>query len=53
MKTKRDHGKKKSYRTPRLVAYGDFHTLTQTGKGGNKGDGAGVPKTRSGSPLSG
>lgn len=53
MKTKIEDRKKKPYRTPRLVAYGDFRTLTQTGKGGNKADGAGVPKTRSGSPLPG
>lgn len=53
MKTKRAHGKKKTYRSPRLQTYGDFRKLTQTGKGGNKADGAGVPKTRSGSPLAG
>lgn len=53
MKPKHERRKKKSYRPPRLVAYGDFRKLTQTGKGGTKGDGAGVPKTRSGSPIAG
>lgn len=37
--------KKKPYRTPRLVEYGDFRTITQ-GKGGNMDDGAGVAATR-------
>lgn len=53
MKSKRENRKRKPYGPPRLVAYGDFRTLTQTGKGGTKGDGVGVPKTRQGSPLAG
>lgn len=53
MKPKRENRKRKPYRRPRLVAYGDFRTLTQTGKGGTKGDGVGVPKTRQGSPGGG
>ena len=48
MKTKKDHRKKKPYRSPHLVTYGDFRSLTRvTGsKGGNKGDGGGNPNTR-------
>ena len=53
MKTKREKPKKKNYRRPRLVAYGDFRTLTRTGKGGSQGDGVGPPKTRQGSPQAG
>lgn len=53
MKSKHERRKKKTYRPPRLVTYGDFRKITQTGKGGNKADGAGVPKTRLGSPLPG
>lgn len=37
--------KKKAYRTPRLVEYGDLRTITQ-GKGGNMDDGVGVAATR-------
>ena len=37
--------KKKPYRTPRLVEYGDLRTITQA-KGGNMDDGAGVPATK-------
>lgn len=37
--------KKKPYRTPRLVEYGDLRTITQ-GKGGSMDDGAGVAATR-------
>ena len=37
--------KKKPYRTPRLVEYGDLQTITQ-GKGGNMDDGAGVAATK-------
>ncbi len=49
----RENKKKKPYRAPRLVAYGDFRKLTRTGKGGKKGDAGGVPKTRLGSDLGG
>ena len=47
MKAKKDHRKKKPYRSPRLVTYGDFRSLTrmQGAKGGNKNDG-GVSTTR-------
>ena len=37
--------KKKPYRTPRLVEYGDLRTITQ-GKGGNMNDGTGVAATK-------
>jgi hypothetical protein len=37
--------KKKPYSSPRLVAYGDFRTLTR-GKGGTSGDGQGKPNTK-------
>jgi len=53
MKTKKKNRKKNPYSPPRLVAYGDFRKLTQTGKGGTKGDGVGPPKTRQGSPGGG
>lgn len=48
MKIKKDHRKKKPYRSPQLVTYGDFRSLTRlTGaKGGTKNDGGGVPRTR-------
>lgn len=49
----REKRKKKPYHAPRLVAYGDFRKLTRTGKGGKKGDGLGVPKTRSGQDIGG
>jgi len=51
MKSKRQDGKKKAYTSPRLVAYGDFRTLTSTtAKGGASADG-GKPQTRvSGTP---
>jgi hypothetical protein len=40
MKSKREGRKKKPYRRPRLVAYGDFRTLTRTtAKGGTQKDG--------------
>ncbi len=51
MKFKTTQKKKKPYRPPRVVVYGDFRTLTQTGKGGSKADGAGVPKSRQGQAL--
>ena len=37
--------KKKPYRAPRLVEYGDLRTITQ-GKGGNMDDGTGVAATK-------
>lgn len=48
MKAKKDRRKKKPYRFPHLVTYGDFRSLTRvTGaKGGTKNDGGGSPRTR-------
>lgn len=46
MKSK-TQGKKKPYRPPRLVVYGDLRRLTMA-KGGQKGDGGGNPKTKAG-----
>jgi len=48
MKAKKDRRKKKPYRSPHLVAYGDFRSLTRvTGaKGGSKNDGGSNPRTR-------
>ena len=37
--------KKKPYRAPRLVEYGDLRTITR-GKGSNMSDGAGQPATK-------
>ena len=37
--------KKKPYRAPRLVEYGDLRTITQA-KGGNMDDGTGVAATK-------
>lgn len=37
--------KKKQYRAPRLVEYGDLRTITQ-GKGGTMDDGTGVAATK-------
>ena len=37
--------KKKPYRAPRLVEYGDLRKITQ-GKGGSMDDGTGAPATR-------
>ena len=37
--------KKKKYRAPRLVEYGDLRTITK-GKGGNMDDGTGEPATK-------
>lgn len=49
MKSKTKSPKKKSYRPPRLVVYGDLRRLTMV-KGGTAGD-AGKPVTRlSGAP---
>lgn len=36
---------KNSYHSPRLVVYGDLRRLTMA-KGGTKGDGPGVPRTK-------
>ncbi|MFQ5804456.1 MAG: lasso RiPP family leader peptide-containing protein [Candidatus Methylomirabilales bacterium] len=41
--------KKKTYRPPRLVAYGDFRTLTLA-KGGGANDGGSKPKTKASGP---
>ncbi len=41
--------RRKPYRSPRLVVYGDLRRLTKMfamAKGGAKGDGGGVPMTR-------
>ncbi len=44
MKSKGQNRKKKPYRPPRLVTYGDFRSLTGTSsKGGTKGDGGNPP----------
>lgn len=45
MKAKTAVQRRKPYRPPRLVVYGDLRRLTRA-KGGNKGDGAGKPSTR-------
>ncbi|MBI3454388.1 MAG: lasso RiPP family leader peptide-containing protein [Candidatus Rokubacteria bacterium] len=45
MKAKTTAQRRKPYRPPRLVVYGDLRRLTMT-KGGNKGDGGGKPTTR-------
>ncbi len=46
MKSKGENRKKKPYRSPRLVTYGDFRSLTRVAsKGGVKGDGA-LPKSK-------
>ncbi len=45
MKPKSARPKKKTYRPPRLVVYGDLRRLTMA-KGGTSGDG-GKPATRS------
>jgi len=51
MKSKSQNRKKKPYTSPRLVAYGDFRTLTRaTTKGGIATDGGGKPQTRVGGP---
>jgi len=42
---------RKPYRPPRLKIHGDLRMLTLTTKGGTRSDGAGRPKTRSGSPA--
>jgi len=52
MKSKSQNRKKKPYSSPRLVAYGDFRTLTRvSAKGGTSNDGTGKPTTKlSGGP---
>lgn len=45
MNPETQHPKKKPYRPPRLVAYGDLRTLSME-KGGTKSDGGGKPRTR-------
>lgn len=47
MKSKTSGEKKKPYRSPRIVVYGDLHRLTMA-KGGKKSDGGGVPKSKAG-----
>jgi hypothetical protein len=48
MKSKRENRKKKAYRPPRLVTYGDFRSLTRA-KGGGANDGGGAkPATKAG-----
>ncbi len=46
-KSKPESQKRKHYRPPRLVAYGDFRSLTRI-KGGGNADGQGKPKTKAG-----
>lgn len=47
MKSKGEKRTKKIYSTPRLVAYGDFRTLTRvSAKGGTSNDGGGKPRTK-------
>lgn len=51
MTTKPTGSKKKPYRSPRLVVYGDLRRLTAlvappAVKGGSKSDGGGRPKTK-------
>jgi len=47
--SREDELRKRPYRRPRLVVYGDFRALTGKGggaKGGAKNDAKGTPKTR-------
>lgn len=47
MRPKAENRKKKPYRSPRLVTYGDFRTITRA-KGGSANDGGGPkPATKS------
>ncbi len=47
MKSKGQNRKKKPYRSPRLVTYGDFRSLTRgAAKGGMKNDGGGRPQSK-------
>lgn len=45
MRPKTTDQKRKPYRPPRLVVYGDLRSLTMA-KGGTKGDGTGKPATK-------
>ncbi len=45
MKSKSQNRKKRPYSRPRLVAYGDFRSLTRS-KGGTSDDGPGKPITK-------
>ncbi len=45
MRSKKTARKKKPYRPPRLVVYGDLRRLTR-GKGGSNPDGGGLPRTK-------
>lgn len=45
MKPKTTNQKKKPYRSPRLVVYGDLRRLTMT-KGGTNVDASGNPKSK-------
>ena len=36
----------KPYHTPRLVVYGDLPRLVAMAKPGSRGDGSGIPKTK-------
>ncbi|MFQ5656813.1 MAG: lasso RiPP family leader peptide-containing protein [Candidatus Methylomirabilales bacterium] len=47
MKSKNQRPKRKAYRPPRLVVYGNFRSLTRA-KGGTKQDGGGKANTRTG-----
>lgn len=49
MKAETQPPKKKPYRPPRLVAYGDLRTLTKA-KGGINNDGGGKPRTKVSGP---
>ncbi len=48
--SREDEPRKRPYRRPRLVVYGDFRALTRKGggepKGGTAADGMGSPATR-------
>jgi len=43
--TQPKRGSKKPYRQPALTVHGNLRSLTAA-KGGNRGDGTGVPKTK-------
>lgn len=49
MKSETPSLKKKPYRPPRLVVYGDLRTLTMA-KGGVNNDGGGKPRTKVSGP---
>jgi hypothetical protein len=48
MNSKGTKKKKKAYRSPRLVVYGDFRRLTKGGGGTKRDGGVGAPKTKAG-----